>query len=89
MAQEHAHYEDVDKRLARIEGHVRGVRKMWQEQRPCPEVLLQLAAVRAALQQAARLIMRDHVESCIAKAVEKGKGEGAVEELTEALERLM
>lgn len=89
MEQEHAHYEDIDKRLARIEGHVRGVRKMWQEQRPCPDVLLQLAAVRAAVQQAARLIMRDHVESCIAKAVQQGKGDSAVEELSEALERLM
>lgn len=89
MTEAHAHYEDVDKRLARIEGHVRGVRKMWQEQRPCPEVLLQLAAVRAALQQAARLIMRDHLESCIAKAVDQGKGDSAVEELSEALERLM
>jgi len=76
MPNEHEHKgsQDVDRRLARIEGHVAGVRRMWQSGRPCHEVLLQMAALRAAIGRAARVIMREHVESCIAKAVEQGRG---------------
>jgi len=89
MPGEHKGYEDVDHRLARIEGHVGGIRRMWQDGRPCHEVLLQLAALRGAINRAARVIMREHVESCIAKAVEQGSGEEAVEDLIRALERLL
>jgi DNA-binding FrmR family transcriptional regulator len=91
MSGEHEHkgFQDVDRRLARIEGHVAGVRRMWQGGRPCHEVLLQMAALRAAIDRAARVIMREHVESCIAKAVEQGRGEEAVEDLLGALERLL
>ena len=86
---EHKRHEDVDRRLARIEGHVGAVRRMWQEGRPCPEVLLQVAALRGALDGAARVIMRGHVEHCIMKAVEQGRGEEAIEDLLSALERLL
>ena len=91
MSGEHEHkgFQDVDRRLARIEGHVAGVRRMWQSGRACHEVLLQMAALRAAIDRAARVIMREHVESCIAKAVEQGRGEEAVEDLIRALERLL
>jgi len=89
MTEQHKGYEDVDRRLARIEGHVSGVRRMWQDGRPCHEVLLQMAALRAGIDRTARVIMREHVESCIAKAVEQGRGEEAVEELVQALERML
>ncbi len=89
MAEEHKGYRDVDRRLARIEGHVSGVRRMWQAQRPCHEVLLQMAALRAAIDRTARVIMREHVESCISKAVAQGRGEEAVDDLLKALERLL
>lgn len=89
MAHEHPGFKDVDSRLARIEGHAGGIRKMWREGRPCHEVLLQLAALRGGVDRAARVIMREHVESCIAKAVADGRGEEAVEELLGALERLL
>jgi DNA-binding FrmR family transcriptional regulator len=86
---EHKGFQNVDNRLARIEGHVAGVRRMWHDGRPCHEMLLQMAALRAAIDRAARVIMREHVESCIAKAVEQGRGEEAVEDLIRALERLL
>ena len=91
MSEKHEHkgFRDVDNRLARVEGHIGGVRRMWQEGRPCHEVLLQMAALRAAINRAARVIMREHVESCIAKAVKQGQGEEAVEDLIRALERLL
>lgn len=86
---QHKGFEEVDKRLARIEGHVAGVRRMWQEGRPCHEVLLQMAAIRAGVDRAARVIMREHAESCVAKAIAEGRGEAAVEDLLLALERLL
>jgi DNA-binding FrmR family transcriptional regulator len=91
MTGEHQHkaLEDVTRRLARIEGHVGGVRRMWESGRPCDEVLLQLAALRAAIDRAARIIMRDHAESCIAKALQQGRGEEAVDDLIGALERFL
>lgn len=88
MAHEHKGFKDVDSRLARIEGHAAGIRRMWQEERPCHEVLLQLAALRGGVERAARVIMREHVESCIARAVADGRGEAAVEDLLGALERM-
>ena len=91
MSETHRHkgFQDVDHRLARIEGHVSGVRRMWQQGRPCHEVLLQMAALRSAIDRAARVVMREHAASCIAKAVEQGRGEEAVEDLLRALERLL
>jgi len=85
----HKKREDVVKRLARIEGHLRGVRRMVEEDKSCPEVLLQLAAVRAALDKVGRMVFEDHVETCVSKAIKEGAGESAVAELKEALARFL
>lgn len=85
----HKKREDVIKRLARIEGHLRGVRRMVEEDKSCPEVLLQLAAVRAALDKVGRIVFEDHVETCVSKAIKEGAGESAVAELKEALARFL
>jgi len=85
----HKKREDVIKRLARIEGHVRGVRRMVEEDKSCPEVLLQLVAIRAALNKVSRMVFEDHVETCISKAIKEGAGESAVAELKEALARFL
>jgi len=85
----HTKREDVIKRLARIEGHLRGVRRMVEEDKSCPEVLLQLAAVRAALDKVSRVVFEDHVETCVSKAIKEGTGESAVAELKEALARFL
>jgi len=85
----HKKREDVIKRLARIEGHVRGVRRMVEEDKSCPEVLLQLVAIRAALNKVSRMVFEDHVETCISKAIKEGAGESAVAELKEALTRFL
>ena len=85
----HMKREDVIKRLAKIEGHLRGVRRMVEEDKSCPEVLLQLAAVRAALDKVSRMVFEDHVETCVSKAIKEGTGESAVAELKEALARFL
>lgn len=61
----HRQTEAVIRRLKRAEGHLAAVRRMVEEGRDCPDVLLQIAAVRAALDSTARVVLADHVESCL------------------------
>jgi DNA-binding FrmR family transcriptional regulator len=76
-------------RLARLEGHVRGIKTMLQEGRPCPEVLIQIAAVRGALDGVARLILDEHLTECITRAAAQGNIESEVAELKAALDRFL
>lgn len=76
-------------RLSRIEGHVRGIRSMIQQQQPCPDVLLQIAAVRGALDRVARLVLDDHITECIAHAAESGDIKVELDELKRALDRFI
>ncbi len=85
----HKKSEDILKRLARVEGHVRGIAKMVQEDKDCPAVLLQIAAVQSALSKISQIILEDHIETCVAEAIEEGRGEAAIQELKEALARLI
>ena len=54
---EHKHTKEVINRLSRIEGHVRAVKGMVEEGRACPDVLIQLAAIRSAVEQASRVVL--------------------------------
>lgn len=72
MTHHHESSADVIKRLSRISGHVEAVKKMVAEDRDCSEVLIQIAAVRAALNSVGREILKDHIEHCVADAVESG-----------------
>lgn len=91
----HAHVHDAESlrrivnRLARIEGHVRGIRTMVEESRPCPEVLIQIGAVRGALDRVARIILDDHLTECISRAAEEGNIEQEIAELKAALDRFL
>src|SRR5919198_75148 len=72
---QHRHRTAVARRLARAEGHLAAVRRMVDEGRDCPEVLLQLAAVRAALDATAKVVLADHMESCVRGAVLNGNAD--------------
>jgi len=85
----HEKSEDVVKRLAKVEGHVRGISKMVQEGKDCPAILLQIDAVQSALGKISQIVLEDHVETCVAKAIKEGRGEAAVQELKEAIARLI
>ena len=76
-------------RLSRIEGHVRGIKTMVQENRPCPEVLVQVAAVRGALDRVARIILDEHLSECIGRAAKEGNIDTEIEELKAALDRFL
>lgn len=85
----HTKTRQVVNRLARIEGHVRSIRQMVADDRPCPEVLIQIAAARSALDQAARVLLEDHMEHCIVEAKTRGNVAAAVADLREALDRFI
>jgi DNA-binding FrmR family transcriptional regulator len=74
-------------RMARIEGHLRAAHRMLEEDRDCPDVLIQLAAVRAALDRVARLVFEDHMDSCILDAVQSGDAETKIAEIKAAFAR--
>lgn len=89
----HVHSEEslrkIVNRLSRIEGHIRGVKTMVQESRPCPDVLVQIAAIRGALDRVARAILDEHLSECVTRAAKKGNIEVEIEELKAALDRFL
>lgn len=84
----HTNTKSVLNRLARASGHLDYVRRMVEEGYDCTEVLMQLAAVRSALNNTAKLILKDHIEHCIVDAVESNDEE-AINDLNKAIERFM
>ena len=86
---EHKQTKKVVARLARIEGHVAAVKRMVEEGRSCTDVLVQIAAVRSALDKAAKLLLSDHMEHCVLDSLRDGDAEKHVAELREALERFI
>jgi DNA-binding FrmR family transcriptional regulator len=85
----HENHEAVLNRLARIEGHVRGIKRMVEEDTPCPDVLVQIAAVRSALNGVGQIILEDHLRSCMVKAVQDGAFEDAMRDLKNSLDRFI
>lgn len=84
----HTQTKQVKNRLARAAGHLERVRKMIDDGEDCTDVLMQLAAVKSALNNTAKIILKDHIEHCISHAVEEGD-EKAIEDLNKAIERYM
>ena len=80
--------KSVINRLSRAIGHLASVRSMVEQGRDCSEVLIQLAAVRSAINKTCEVILKDHLEHCIVDAVNTGDME-AIEELNRAVELLM
>ncbi len=82
----HRETKAIVDRLSRIEGHVRSVKVMVQENRDCADILIQIAAVRSALNQVGRIVLQDHVESCLLYSAEEGSTEQLWHDLRKALD---
>jgi len=83
------YHEDKDalvKRLHRIEGQVRGIERMVEDERYCIDVLTQIAAVTTALESVAMKLLDDHVAHCVAGALASGNPEVAAEKSAELLQ---
>jgi len=81
--------EELQNRLSRIEGHVRGVKRMLAEHASCEDLLIQLSAVRSALNQATARLLENHLETCVTDCVRAGQGEKALRELKGALSQVI
>jgi CsoR family transcriptional regulator, copper-sensing transcriptional repressor len=82
--------ELLQNRLRRIEGQVRGVQRMVDEEAYCVDVLTQIASVVAALEKVGTILLKDHVEHCVRESIEKDKDvDERIEELTAAVERFL
>jgi DNA-binding FrmR family transcriptional regulator len=84
----HTQTREVLNRMSRAIGHLESVKRMVEDGRDCSEVLVQLAAVRAALGSLSKIILKDHLEHCIVHAVESNDQQ-AIEELEKAIDKLI
>lgn len=75
------------RRLNRVEGQVRGVARMVEEDRYCVDVLTQLSAARSALDAIALQLLEDHTHGCVRGAIESGRGDAAIGELMDVLRK--
>lgn len=87
-AHTHQNTKAVLNRLSRAIGHMESIKRMVEDGRDCSEVLVQLSAVKAAINNTAKVILKDHIEHCMVDAVESGDHE-AIEELTAAIDRFI
>ena len=91
---EHGHHHShentkaVLNRLSRAIGHLQSVKRMIEDGRDCSEVLVQIAAVRSAIDNTGKLILQDHLKHCIVEAAAEGDDQ-AIEDLCKAIEKYM
>ena len=81
-------YKDLLNRLSRIEGQVRGIKKMVESDAYCTDILIQVSAVNAALNSFNKVLLANHIRSCVAQDIREGKDE-TIDELVDTLQKLM
>ena len=82
--------EKLQNRLRRIEGQVRGVQRMVDEEVYCVDVLTQISSIVAAMEKVGAILLKDHVEHCVRESIERSEGaDEKIEELTAAVERFL
>ena len=90
----HSHVHDKEEtravvnRLSRAIGHLESVKRMVEDDRDCSEVLIQLSAVRSAITNAGKILMKSHIEHCIVEAIQNDEPE-RIEELKYAIDRFV
>ncbi len=93
--QKHGYIKEGDKeklrmRLRRIEGQVRGVQRMIEEEAYCVDIITQISSYMAASEKVASLVLKDHMDHCVKAALKDGdKADEKMEELKEAIDRFL
>lgn len=87
-------YRERDKakllaRLRRIEGQVRGISRMVEEDKYCVDILVQIAAVKAALNKVGLVLLEDHTRGCVSRAIQTNEGDEAIDELMDVIMRFI
>ena len=81
-------YKDLIHRLNRMEGQIRGIRSMVEDERYCVDILTQVSAVKSALDAFSRVLLNNHIKSCVVEDIQSGRDE-AVDELCQVIQKLM
>ena len=81
-------YKDLIHRLNRVEGQIRGIKKMVENDAYCPEILIQVSAANAALNSFTKVLLASHIRSCVADDIREGKEE-TIDELVTVFQKLM
>ena len=81
-------YKDLINRLSRIEGQIRGIKRMLDEDCYCPDIITQVAAANAALNSFNKVLLANHIRTCVAEDIREGKDE-TIDELVVTLQKLM
>lgn len=84
----HHNTKDVVNRLSRAIGHLEAVKKMVEEEQDCSKILIQLAAVKSAINNTGKVILKDHINHCIVDAVENNN-QKALDDLSIAIDKFM
>jgi DNA-binding FrmR family transcriptional regulator len=79
--------EAVARRLKRIEGQVRGIMKMVEEDKPCEDILIQIGSTKAALHKVGQCILEGHLHHCVLNGIRDGNGDEVLDKLSSALEQ--
>lgn len=85
---EEKEYKDLITRLNRIEGQIRGVKGMVEEERYCVDVLMQVSAIQSALNGFSKNLLSNHIKSCVVEDIKNGN-EAVVDELCNTIQKLM
>ena len=81
-------YNDLMNRLSRIEGQVRGIKRMLENDEYCPDILIQVSAINAALTSFNKVLLANHIRECVTKDIRDGKDE-TVDELIAVCQKVM
>lgn len=90
MEHQHSHENTkaVINRISRVTGHMESVKRMVEDGRGCSEILIQLSAIRAAVNNISRIILKDHIDHCIVEAVAHGDRK-VLDDLNDAIAKIL
>lgn len=77
----------VTKRLLRIEGQIRGIIKMVNDDKPCEDILIQIGSAKAALHKTGQVVLEGHLHHCVLDGIRDGKEDETIEKLSSAIEQ--
>lgn len=81
--------EALLQRMKRVEGQARGIQKMIEDDRYCPEIIQQLTALSHAADQVALILLQDHIEGCVTHCIHEGGSSGTIDELMGIIRRVV
>ena len=77
------------KRLNRIEGQVKGIQKMVDEERYCIDILTQISAIRSAINKVGSIILENHIKGCVVNSIKEDNREESIEELMKTIDKFI